>query len=116
MRPELITDDRQSRRGAVRGRLRMFVFGSRVSTRTVTGDLCGCTGRAAMSPGPRFEVRELGEIDMVSVALATLDLVAAMGTGLLGPPGTGTGSWLDEPPRQPGAWPAHCASCPADQR
>jgi hypothetical protein len=52
----------------------MFVFGSRVSirTRTVTGDLCGCTRRVAMSPGPRFEVRELGEIDMVSMALATL--------------------------------------------
>ena len=44
-------------------------------TRTVTGDLCGCTGCAAMSPDPRFEVEELGEIDMVSRALATLDLV-----------------------------------------
>jgi hypothetical protein len=55
----------------------MFVFGSRVSTRTrtVTGDLCGCA-RPAMSLGPRFEVRELGEIDMVPTALATLDLVA----------------------------------------
>jgi hypothetical protein len=97
----------------------MFVFGSRVSTRTctVTGDLCGYTGRAPRyHQAPRFEVRELGEIDMVSMALATLDSVAAMGTGLLGPPGTGTGSWLDEPPRQPGAWPARDASCPADQR
>jgi hypothetical protein len=44
--------------GAVCRRLRMFVFGSRVSedsdqlaerTRTVTGDLCG---RAATSPDP----------------------------------------------------------------
>ncbi len=26
-------------------------------------------------PGPRFEMRELGEIDMTSRALATLDLV-----------------------------------------
>ena len=40
-----------------RGRLRMLVFDNRVSirTRTVTDDLCGCTGRAAMSPDPRFE-------------------------------------------------------------
>jgi hypothetical protein len=45
----------------VRGRLRMFVFDSRVSensdqlaerTRTATDDLCGCTGRAAISPDP----------------------------------------------------------------
>jgi hypothetical protein len=59
----------------------MFVFGSRVSedsdqlaerTRTVTGVPCGCTGRAAMSPDPRFEMRELGGIDMVSGALAML--------------------------------------------
>jgi len=138
---------------------------------------------------PRFEVRELGEIDMVSVALATLDLVthddarpafpavyleghavlscgelaglaggsgrvlrhegkatvlyaamtaayvdavravrpagpcllgdvrllASIGTGLLEPPDTGTESWLDEPFRQRGAWPALCASWPADQ-
>jgi len=28
-----------------------------------------------MSPAPRFDVKELGEIDMVSMALATLDLV-----------------------------------------
>jgi hypothetical protein len=34
----------------------------------VTGDLGGCTGRAAISPDPRFGVRELGEIDMVSMA------------------------------------------------
>jgi hypothetical protein len=55
----------------------MFAFGSRVSTRTltVTGDLCGCTGRAAMSLDPRFEVKELGEIDVVSMTLATQDLV-----------------------------------------
>ena len=44
-------------------------------TRTVTDDLCGCTGRAAISPDPRFEAKELGEIDMVSMALATLDLL-----------------------------------------
>jgi hypothetical protein len=136
---------------------------------------------------PSFEVRELGEIDMVSMALATLDLVAhddgrpafpavyleghtvlsygelaglagesgrllrrdskalvlcagdrdlatllaylaalrlgyaerlvaAIGTGLLESPDTGTGSWWDQPPRQPGAWLARCASCPADRR
>jgi hypothetical protein len=55
----------------------MFVFDSRVSTRThtVTDDLGGCAGPAAMSPDPRFEVRELGEIDMVSMALAPPDLV-----------------------------------------
>lgn len=40
--------------GAVRGRLRMFAFDSRVSTRTrtVTDDLCGCIGRAVISPDP----------------------------------------------------------------
>jgi hypothetical protein len=44
--------------------------------RTATDDLCGCTGRAVMSlDPPGFEVKELGEIDMVSMALATLDLV-----------------------------------------
>jgi hypothetical protein len=140
----------------------MFVFDSRGSTRTrtVTNDLWGCTGRAAMSPDPRFEVRELGEIDMVPTALATMDLVAGLAgetgrvlrhgskalvlcagdrdlTTLLaylaalrlgtpsGCPGpllysgaadTGTESWWYEPPRQPGAWPARCARCSADQR
>jgi len=80
-----------------------LVFDSSVSTRTrtVTDDLGGCTGRAAISPGPRFGVRELGEIDMVSMALATLDLVTR--DDALEPPGTG--SWLR--PRS--------ASCPADQ-
>src|SRR3984957_4563541 len=53
--------------GAVRSRLRMFLFGSRVSEDS--------TGRAPMSPDPPLEVEELGEIDMVSRALATLDLV-----------------------------------------
>ena len=55
----------------------MVVFDGRVSTRTrtVTDDLRGCTGRAAISPDRRYEVKELGEIDMVSMALATLDLV-----------------------------------------
>jgi hypothetical protein len=37
-------------------------------------------------------------------------LVAAIGTGLLEPPDTGTEFWWDEPPRQPAAWPARCAS------
>ena len=55
----------------------MFVCDGRVSTRTrtVTDDLRGRTGRAAISPDRRYEVKELGEIDMVSMALATLDLV-----------------------------------------
>jgi hypothetical protein len=44
-------------------------------TRTVTDDLCGCTGAPRCHQTPRFEVKELGEIDMVSMALATLDLV-----------------------------------------
>ena len=39
---------------------------------TVCGGLCGC---AVMSSDPRFDVGELGEIDMVSRALAALDLV-----------------------------------------
>jgi hypothetical protein len=47
---------------------------------------------------------------------AGVRLVAVIGTGLLEPPDTGTGFWWDEPPRQPGAWPARCASCSADQR
>ncbi|MGD0069924.1 MAG: hypothetical protein ABSB76_41765 [Streptosporangiaceae bacterium] len=49
-----------------------------------------------MSPDLRFEVKELGEIDMVSMAL-----VAAIDTGLLEPPDAGTGSWLQQGPRQP---------------
>ena len=55
----------------------MFVFDSNVSTctRTVTGDLRGWTGAPRCHPIPRFEMRGLGEIDMVSSALATLDLV-----------------------------------------
>ena len=43
----------------------------------------------------RFEMKELGEIDMVPTAL-----VAAIGTRLLEPSGTGAGSWLHEPPGQ----------------
>jgi hypothetical protein len=70
----------------------MVVCDSRVSTRTVTDDLCGCTGRAAISPDPRFEAKELGEIDMVSIELATLDLLTHHGAR----------------PRS--------ASCPADHR
>ena len=57
---------------AIRGRLHMFALGSRVNedsaactARAVTGDLCGC---AAISPDHRFEVKELGEITMVSMA------------------------------------------------
>jgi hypothetical protein len=68
---------------AVRGRLRMFVFGSRVS-----GDSAACRARTHGHrrpvrvyrvrrdiTRPPSEVRELGEIDMVARALATLDLV-----------------------------------------
>jgi hypothetical protein len=74
-------------------------------------------------------VRELGEIDMVSVARATLDLVthdaarpafpavyleghtvaflpASIDHELLEPADTGTGSWLQ----------LRCTSCSADQR
>jgi hypothetical protein len=48
------------------GLLPMVGFDSRVSedmqlaerARTVTADRCGCTGRAAMSPDRRFEVKE----------------------------------------------------------
>jgi len=46
-----------------------------------------------MSPDLRFEVKELGEIDMVSMAL-----VAAIDTGLLEPPDAGTRSWLQQQP------------------
>jgi hypothetical protein len=48
--------------------------------------------RAAISPDLRFEVKELGEIDMA--------LVAAIDTELLEPPDAGTESWLQQPPRQ----------------
>ncbi len=51
----------------------------------------------------------------MAARLDDVRLVAATGTGLPEPPDTGTESWLDEPPRQPGAWPARCASCSADQ-
>jgi hypothetical protein len=63
----------------------MFVFDSRVSEDSA---ICRayahghrrsvqvCRARAAISPDPRFDAKELGEIDMVSMALATLDLVA----------------------------------------
>jgi hypothetical protein len=53
----------------VRGRLRMFVFGGRGSedsdqlaerTRTVTHDLCGCTGRTAISPEHPFRSERTG--------------------------------------------------------
>jgi hypothetical protein len=51
----------------------MVVFYSRsASAHAATDDLCGCT---AIPQDPRFEVRELGEIDMVSRARAMLDLV-----------------------------------------
>jgi hypothetical protein len=51
----------------------------------------------------------------MTARLDDVRLVAATGTGLLEPPDTGSESWLGEPPRQPGAWPARCASCSADQ-
>jgi hypothetical protein len=58
----------------------MFAFGSRSArivrlaerTRTVAGGLCGC---AAISPDPLSDMKERGEIDMVSRALATLELM-----------------------------------------
>jgi hypothetical protein len=103
----------------------MFVFDGGVSTRTrtVTDDLRGCTGRAAISPDRRYEVKELGEIEMVSMALATLDLVThddaqpafpavhleghtGLSYGesadheLLEPPDTGTESRLQQPPQR----------------
>jgi hypothetical protein len=181
-----MTGDRQSRRGLSAA---VCVWSSSAAgsapahARSPTA-CAGVPGAPRCHQTPRFEVRELGEIDMVSMALATLDLVAhddarpafpavyleghtvlscgelaglagesggvlrhdskalvlcagdrdlatllaylaalrlghadrlvaAIGTGLLEPPDTGTGSWWDEPRRQPGAWPA---SCPADQR
>jgi hypothetical protein len=103
---------------AIRGRLHMFTFGSRVNedsaactARAVTGDLCG---GAAISPDPRSDMKELGEIDMAHRALATLELVThddaqpafpalrLVDHGL----STATESWLQ--PRS--------ASCSADQR
>ena len=52
----------------------MFVFGSSISgdsaerTSTLTGELCECTGHAAMSPDHLFQMKELGEATMVSTA------------------------------------------------
>jgi hypothetical protein len=93
----------------------------------------------------RFEVRELGEIDMVSMALATPDLVArddawpafpavyleghtVLSYGELAGLAGGSGRVLRHADRlsglpvaiqdggQPGAWPTRCASSSADQR
>ena len=46
--------------------------------RSAAGCLCLSRqqGQRGQSPDPRFEVKELGAIDMVSRALATLDLVS----------------------------------------
>lgn len=51
----------------------------------------------------------------VAARLDDVRLVAMAGTGVPELPGTGTGSWLGEPPWQPGAWPARGASCSAGQ-
>jgi hypothetical protein len=48
-------------------------------------------GRAAISPDLRFEVKELGEIDMVFMAL-----VAAIDIELLEPPDADAESWLQQ--------------------
>jgi hypothetical protein len=54
----------------------MFAFDSRVSTAHAWSPVtCAVYGRAAISPDPRSEVEEPGEIDMVATALVTLDLV-----------------------------------------
>jgi hypothetical protein len=59
---------------AVRDRLRMFILRQQVSerTRVVSDGLCGRAGRVAISPDLRFEVKEAGEIDVVSMALRGL--------------------------------------------
>jgi hypothetical protein len=121
--------------GAVRGRLRMFVFGRRVSkdcaahqthTRGQQRPVGVYRARRDVIRHP-FRSERAGEIDMVSRASATLNLVtptllaclAALRLGhaaaflpasidhkLLEPPDSGTESWLQ--PRS--------ASCLADQR
>jgi hypothetical protein len=105
----------------------MFVFDSRINedsdqlaerTRTVT--CAGVPGARRCQQTPRFEGKELGGIEMVSMALVLCagdrDLSASIDHELLEPPDTGTESWLYEPPRQPGAS-GRCvpASCSADQ-
>jgi hypothetical protein len=65
----------------------MFVFGSRVSqdsdqlaerTRTVTGDLCGCTGRTAISPDPRVLFSEFDYVDNSGQVMGALVLMMRM--------------------------------------
>jgi hypothetical protein len=89
---------------AVRGRMRMFLFGSRVSEDS--------TRRAAMSLDRRFEVEELGEIDMVS-RTATLDLVTHDDARPAFPLPL---SSADTSAARMGNCPTRCASSSADQR
>lgn len=67
---------------AIGSGLRMVVFDSR-SASAHTRSLTTCAGvpGAPRTTSPRFEVRELGEMDMVSRARAMLELVAHDGTG-----------------------------------
>ena len=90
--------------GAVRGGMRMFLFGGRVSEDRA--------GRAAVSLDPRFEVKELGEIDMVSRA-ATLDLVTHDDARPAFPLPL---SSADTSAARMGNCPTRCASCSADQQ
>jgi hypothetical protein len=59
-------------------------------------------------------VKELGEIDMASMALATLDLVTHDDARLVFPAVHLTAA--ERAPTMPGIWRARCASCSADQR
>ena len=70
---------------AIRGRLRMFLFDSKVSEGQCSlpsayvrspATCAGVPGAPRYHQTPCFDVKELGEIDMVFMALATLDLVA----------------------------------------
>jgi hypothetical protein len=72
--PQALTPVRQSRRGATHGVCVYFVFDNSVSgtarlaerTHTVTG---GCArARRDVTRPPRFEMKELGEVTMVSMA------------------------------------------------
>jgi hypothetical protein len=52
----------------------MFMLRQQVSerARVVSDGLWGCAGRVAISPDLHFEVKEPGEIDVVSMALREL--------------------------------------------
>jgi len=83
--------------------------------------LAGETGRV-LRHGGKALVLCAGDRDLTTLLAYLAALRLGTPSGCPGPllysgaADTGTESWWYEPPRQPGAWPARCASCSADQR